>query len=456
MAVGRSRLARVIGPILIFVGALLITSAIAGPVYVAGKLTTIPLNLDITTVARSEKPADSQADAQFPARQLDLCSFNKPKAVVNDVSVTTQTRTLVTSPSDKTTMTVQSGMSMVVPSIKTKGEPRHPELTGAAKNERPCDDGLVQAWLDRVSLDRETGKPTDKISEATYSPGESAPAVKITGREGLQYRFPAGTKQDGGYSFFDLVTRKNVGLKFVEEKEVSGTNTLHFQGTQDWVDLSTIRDSSDATLGTVLTKTAGWWGIEGPGVDAKEDITLNRWAKTAVDLWVDPKSGIIVDQSLHYTQQFRTPAQVSPNTAKPVRDFHLEVFNAQQRWVDATVRSQAEAAKSAQNRIAIAKYVVPVAGGVLGVIALGLGAFALLLGRRAAPAAGGRTRGGSYDGAAPSAPLDDDPTARYGGDDPTTPLGSDGDPATEAFSAQPRPDESRTEAIDFRNRDDQR
>lgn len=170
MAVGRSRLARVIGPILIFLGALLITAAIAGPAYVAGKLTTIPLDIDTTTVARSEKPADSQADAEFPARSLDLCSINKGKAVVNDVSVQTQTRTLVTTPSDKSSMTVQSGMSMVVPSIKTKGEPRHPELTGAVKNERPCDDGLVQAWLDRVTLDRETAEPTGKTSEATYSP----------------------------------------------------------------------------------------------------------------------------------------------------------------------------------------------------------------------------------------------------------------------------------------------
>ena len=44
--------------------------------------------------------------------------------------------------------------------------------------------------------------------------------------------------------------------------------------------------------------------------------------------------------------------------------------------------------------------------------------------------------------AAPTVPLDDDPT------------GPEQDPATEAFSAQPRPDESQTEAIDFRKRDE--
>lgn len=454
MAVSRSRLARVIGPILIFLGALLITAAIAGPVYVAGKLTTIPLDIDVTTVAQSQKQADSTADAQFPARQLDLCSINKDKAVVNDVSVTTQTRTLVTSPSDKTTMTVQSGMSMVIPSIKTKGEPRHPELTGAAKNERPCGDGLVQAWLDRVSLDRETGVPTGKTSEATFSPGESTPAVKIADRKGLQYRFPAGTEQDGKYQYFDLVTRSNVPLTFVEEKEVSGTNTLHFRGQRDWIDLSTIRDGNDATLGTVLTKTADWWGIN--GADPKDDITLNRWAKTDVDIWVDPKSGIIVDESLNYQQQFRLPSQVAPNTPKAVRDFKLDVFNTQQRWVEATVRSQAEAAKSAQNKIAIAKYVAPIAGGVLGVIALGLGVFALFLGRGAAPAGASSNPAAAFarradgaagaSGAAHSGALDDDPT--------TVPNVTDADPVTEAFSAQPRPDESRTEAIDFRKRDD--
>ncbi|TWS21380.1 DUF3068 domain-containing protein [Tsukamurella asaccharolytica] len=444
MAVGRSRLARVIGPILIFLGALLITAAIAGPAYVAGKLTTIPLDIDTTTVAKSEKVADSPADAEFPAKSLDMCSINRGRAVVNEVSVTTQTRTLVTNPSDESAMTVQSGSSMVVPSIKTNGEPRHPELTGAVQDKRPCDDGLVQAWLDRVSLDRETGRPTGRTSEATYQPGESTPAVKLADRKGLQYRFPAGTTQDGNYEFFDLITRSNVGLKFVEEKEVSGTKTLHFQGQQDWVDLSTIRDSNDPTLGTVLTMPASWWGIG--GVDPRDDITLNRWAKTAVDLWVDPTSGVIVDQSLHYTQQFRLPGQVAPNTPRPVRDFKLDVFDAKQRWTDATVRSQAEVAKSAQNKIAVAKYVAPVAGGILGVIALGLGIFALILGRKPATAgAGGRGRDGGSGDNAPTAPIDEDPI--------TTP-DAGGDPATEAFNAQPRPDESQTEAIDFRKRDE--
>ncbi|GAB3131038.1 hypothetical protein GCM10027289_16620 [Tsukamurella serpentis] len=440
MAVGRGRLARVIGPILIFLGALLITSAIAAPVYVAGKLKPIPLDLDITTVAKSEKPADSQADAEFPAKSLDLCSIGKQKAVVSEVSVTTQTRTLVTAPSDESTMTVQSGMSMVVPSVKTKGEPRHPQLTGAAANERPCDDGLVQAWLDRVQLDRETAKPTGKTSEATYAPGESTPAVKLDNRKGLQYRFPAGTSQDGKYEFFDLITRSNVPLKFVEEKEVSGTNTLHFRGERDWTDLSTIRDSNDPTLGTVLTMPAGWWGIG--GVDPKDDITLNRWAKTGVDVWVDPKSGIIVDQSLHYQQQFRLPGQVAPNTPRPVRDFKLDVFDANQRWVGDTVRSQADAAKSAQNKLAVAKYVVPVAGAVLGLIALGLGGFALFVGRGAAPAGGRR----SGSGPTPTLPLDDDATA-------ARPAQDQDEPVTEAFNAQPRPDDSQTEAIDFRPRD---
>lgn len=448
MAVGRSRLARVVGPILIFLGALLITSAIAGPTYVAGKLKTIPLDLDITTVAKSVKPADSQADADFPAKSLDLCSFDRPRAAVNEVSVTTQTRTLVTSPSDKSTMTVQSGSSMVVPSVKTKGEPRHPALTDANQGKRPCDDGLVQAWVDRVSLDRETGAPTSKTSETVFTPGESAPAAKVADRKGLQYRFPADTsKENGKYAYFDLITRKNLALDFVEEKEVSGTNTVHLRGSQDWVDLSTIRDTSEASLGTVLTKTAGWWGIG--GVDANDDITLNRWAKTDVDLWVDPKTGVIVDQSVHYNQQFRLPGQVAPNTPKSVRDFKLDVFDAQQRWVDETVRSQANYAKSEQNKLAIARSVIPIAGGVLGLIALGLGIFALLQGRTPATAGGGGTGGGGRraQNDAPTLPLDDD------GASSAPPV--DDEPVTEAFNAQPRPDESQTEAIDFRKRDQQ-
>ncbi|BDH55369.1 porin PorA family protein [Tsukamurella sp. PLM1] len=129
-----------------------------------------------------------------------------------------------------------------------------------------------------------------------------------------------------------------------------------------------------------------------------------------------------------------------------MRDFKLDVFDANQRWVDATVRSQAEAAKSAQNKLAITKYVVPVAGGVLGLIALGLGGFALLLGRRAAPAGGpSRDAGGRGGfGAPPAGPLDDEPT---------TPNATDDEPVTEAFGAQPRPDDSQTEAIDFRKPD---
>ncbi len=422
MAVGRSRLAGVVGPILIFIGALLITAAIATPLYVTGRLKTIPLNLDITSVATSAVQQDSKADPQYPSRLLDQCSITNgaPKAVVNDVFLTTQTRTLVTAPSDKNSMTVQSGMSLVVNSIKGRnGQITHPPLSDTGTLIKDCGDGLLQAWVDRVTLDRKTAAPDGTTSETVFSPGTDAPAVKLPNRKGDQYRFPFGMSASGTYSFFDLTTRSSVPMKFVETKDLSGVSALHFVATGPATDLSTIRDSDDnvAPLGTTLNMSADWWGI--PHVDQKAFYSLDRWAQTTTDLYIDPKTGTLIDQVSHLRQWFASPTETAPSTPAAVRNFSLEVFNSQQQWNQDTIQSQAHAAKTTQNQIMLARRVVPIVGGVLGVIALLLGIAATLLAVRgggSTPAGDASTDEGS-DADGPLSPEASAPAAATRGAD---------------------------------------
>ncbi|GAA4407628.1 DUF3068 domain-containing protein [Tsukamurella soli] len=429
MAVGRSRLAGVLGPILIFLGALLITAAIATPLYVTGRLKTIPLNLDITSVATSTVQQDSKASGQFPSRLLDQCSITNgaAKAVVNNVFLTTQTRTLVTAPSDKNSMTVQSGMSLVVNSVQGKGgQVTHPPLSDTGTLIKDCGDGLLQAWVDRVTLNRKTAAPDGTTSETVFSPGTDAPAVKIPDRKGYQYRFPFDTSKSGTYSYYDLSTRTSVPMKFVDTRDVDGVDALHFVAASPEVDLSTIRDSGDtAPLGSTLNMSAEWWGI--PHVDQKDFFSLDRYAQTTTDLWVDPKTGTLVDQVSHLRQWFASPRQTAPNTPAAVKNFSLEVFNSQQSWNQDTIVSQAHTAKTVANQIMLAKRVVPIVGGVLGVIALLLGIAAVLLSLR------GGSRPVVADGPdGPDAPEGDGRGEPHGG--------LDDDSVTEAFTAQKRPE----------------
>ncbi|MDF0529882.1 DUF3068 domain-containing protein [Tsukamurella sp. 8F] len=477
MAVGRSRLAGVIGPILIFLGALLLTAAVATPLYVTGRLKSIPLNVDVTSVATSTVQQDSKANAQFPSRLLDQCSISNgaKRAVVNDVYLTTQTRTLVTDPSDKNSMTFQSGMSTVVNSIQGKGDQvTHPPLSDTGTLIKDCGDGLLQAWVDRVSVDRKTAAPDGQTSETTFQPGTDAPTVKIPDRKGYQYRFPANTAKDGQYSYYDLTTRSSVPMKFVDTKDVSGVDALHFVATGPETDLAATKADGDAApLGTTLTMTAGWWGI--PRVDSGEIVSLDRHAQTTTDLYIDPDTGTLVNQVQHLRQWFAPPAKTAPDTPSAVKNFSLEVLDTQQSWNRDTIESQASAAKSSHNENMLAKRVVPIVGGVLGILALIAGILALLValrGRRAvsygvspsdadayaptesAPAGFGAPSSTSSPSGTPSSGLTGTGSlagsSRVGFGGPPGPDGGDAD--TEAFTqkraTEPEADESQTEALD--------
>lgn len=449
MAVGRSRLARVLGPILIFLGVLLLAVAVAGPLYVSDKLKTLPLSTDITTVARSVPSVDPAVKGK--GRVLDQCSVMDEKAqhaVVAGADLTQQTRTLVVEPSNADKLTFQSGTTLQVhawdASAKRAPAPREAPGGGALK----CNDATLLAWVDFATVSRKTAEPVAGRSETVYTPstevkGKATPAKAVTqdDRKGLQYRFPFDVDADsGGYQYFDPITRSNVDLQVVGNEE----GTIHFRAEVPRTNLTTVPGlrpgDRDPWMVTQIQKSAQWWGLGG---DADRQVKLDRFATTSVDLWVDQKSGIIVNNRTSYEQSFGFPTPVSPDVPKDEADFQLPVFSTTLGWDSQTREARQSAADAASLRLTLAERVTPIVGGVLGALALIAGIAVLVLGRgKPGPDSAGTDAAGTdttgLDATGPDA----------NGPDAGAPEGEP-DAVTEAFTAQAAGD-APTDMLDLR------
>ena len=185
---------RVLGPLLLFLGTLLLTTAVAVPLALVPRLKVVPLDLDITTVAVSE-PAGLTPNETVPARVFDRCSVNEPTLRVFDAHLTQQRRTVVIDPSDADQVTLQSAQTVAIDRVleNTKVVPvglREQDAT------RSCDDGLLASSIDVVSLNRRTSVPNGQLNQLHTVPIPSgvpvmeSPSTWVDApREGFQYHF---------------------------------------------------------------------------------------------------------------------------------------------------------------------------------------------------------------------------------------------------------------------------
>ena len=240
----------------------------------------------------------------------------------------------VEEPSDKTNMTVQAGVTL-----------RNTDKSG--------DTGLLSATIDRVTINRKTGEPIDddpngSIAVTVDDKGNSvADDVQHTG---LQYRFPIGTEKVT-YPYFDTNARKSFDMNFVDETEIGDLKVYHFQQQVPPTDLAKV--SSGAS--NRLTFPAAKWGVEGEG-----DISMDRYYTNTRDVWVEPKTGTIVNGSeqlhMYYARAADKPEVTAINTTL--------VFDPD------TVRSQSDEARKYMDELSLYGRTLPIILGVLGAISL--------------------------------------------------------------------------------------
>ncbi|MFC6085503.1 DUF3068 domain-containing protein [Sphaerisporangium aureirubrum] len=167
--------------------------------------------------------------------------------------------------------------------------------------------------------------------------------VQLTGQI---YLFPFGTEKKS-YPVFNSSTRKAYEAKFVGEDTVNGVPVYKFEQT------------IPATKTQTLTAPASVLGMTQPG-----DVQVDRWYDGTVTYWVEPVSGIPVQQEQRRHEVLKTQDGVERSVA----------FAATARFTPETVGNLVKNALDAKSQINMLKTTVPLVLLVVGLVAVVAGA----------------------------------------------------------------------------------
>lgn len=403
---------RVLPPLLAFLSILFIAAAITIPTYLVPKLKVVPLDLDITSDA-SSVTGEGDTESRFPAVIFDRCSVSQARAAQLKVNLKQQRRSLIVEPSDANQATLQAAQTVLIERVEGPDGAEITPTVAAVGEPRACNDGLLTANVDRVSVDRKSSAPNGVISSLQL---EADPAgvpvadvsVHLADRKGFQYKFGFDVqKQD--YYYYDLNTRQDTVASFVEETTINGLTAYHFKTEVPETDISELPNpQGEAPLGTILSMPAKWWGITGRGVAPNDLITMHRHASAVRHVYVEPVTGTIVDGYEEQRQYFKSPDDPADVPAA-VAEFRMDALNANFRWERSIVDAQVDRANEYVSLLRWGGTIVPIILGVLGALLAALWAWLTFRGR------------GDDDPARPADPDDDDHTSAYVGE----PVGDD-------------------------------
>ncbi|SIR61908.1 DUF3068 domain-containing protein [Williamsia sterculiae] len=385
MAAGRLSVKDLVGPALIFLGVLLIALAIALPLYFVGVFKKTPMDYDLTTVATSEKIDGSDGTDALPAKLLNPCSIKARKSEVSPANLTRQQRVVAVEPASGSKVTLQAGQSTQLNQIQNGNDTVSPTGDGT---DGSCPGSLLGATVDRVTVDRETGRPNSAgggSSELQVTPptssGDAAPTVSVPDRTGFQYRFPFDTKRSNKYKYFDLTTRSAHDLKYVDSAEVRGVKTYHFTQDVPETDLSQLQDANGQQVqGTVLSKPASWFGTF-KGVDPKQELPATLFYQATRDLYVNPDTGTIVNMVEHVQENYKFSG-FSDDAPAALKNYSLTNLDAKFAYDQKTQEATAKQARDLDSPLSLWGRWLPIVAAILGVLALLAGLFFLFRGGR--------------------------------------------------------------------------
>ncbi|MFD4441185.1 DUF3068 domain-containing protein [Nocardia sp. NPDC058519] len=295
-----SNVRRLIACILVGLGALLLVAAVMIPTYTVGKVGKTPLDLRVTTIAKSVPGEESLVlDAK------SLTSTEGAATVKTNVPLVSQRFLTVEEPSDADEMTIQAGQTLLRDDLDPK-------------------EGLLTASVDRVTIDRITGEPIDASPNGSIAvaqdPKTGASIATEQQRRGLQYRFPIGTEKKS-YPYFDLNARATYDIDFIEESEINGVPVYHFRQDIPVTNMWDVVKHPSYQLALPAAK----WGLEGT-----EPVTMTRFYTNTRDVWVEPRTGAVLKggEKIHMYYG-RSAGQVDVSVLKSNLVFDEETINAQ-------------------------------------------------------------------------------------------------------------------------------
>lgn len=254
-------------PTLVFLAALAITVAVASPLILAPELARVSLDTDLVSTAKSTTPVAT----------LDRCSLDGPRvAHLPARSLIRSQRVVVVRPADRSVATLQAGTIV-----------RRDDATSTG-----CTDPTILALLDRVTIARTTAAP---VGESAVQTDSTRPATVLPDRRGRTYLFAPRTQLDADLGFFDPLTRRSVPLTVLGPDRVDGLDVTRVRAEIPDTNLATLPGADPRTR---LTKPGGWFGWPGA------TVTADLHQRGRYTLWIDEKSGLIVDGEIAVTREY--------------------------------------------------------------------------------------------------------------------------------------------------------
>ncbi|MFT4200850.1 DUF3068 domain-containing protein [Gordonia sp. (in: high G+C Gram-positive bacteria)] len=308
-------------PTLVFLAALLLTVAVASPVFLAPQLERVSLDTNLVAIAPSTTAVPT----------LDRCSLDRPAAAaLGPRKLVRSQRVVAVRPADRRIATLQAGTVIR----------RDEESAG-------CGDPVLLAAVDRVTVSRTTAQPAGDSSIQTDS---NRPAVVLPDRSGITYLFAPRLHASSGLEFFDPITRRRVPLTNLGRDHSNDLRVVKLRAEIPDTDLAALPDADPRTR---ITKPGSWFGWPGG------EVTARAHQGGRYTLWVDERSGLIVDAEITVHRDYRAA------------DRRLADFDATFRYDEKTRTELARAARSQSRPARLAERTVPFVAvlGALGAIA---------------------------------------------------------------------------------------
>ncbi|KAB3519973.1 DUF3068 domain-containing protein [Corynebacterium sp. zg254] len=357
---------RIFSAVLAAVGAALLVLGIALPTYIVPKGKVLPLNL-VSTTGTAPTPGnllDSKALAAGKPvdgkDKLPECSGEVKRVscfIWKGLDMQSQRFTVAQEPSDKKQVTMELGQTLY-------------------RNDKQEPDNLLSATVDRVTLDRKTQMPVpDPVSTVNITPPlssgkgkEKTASTAPFARNGIQYQWPMGTDKKS-YPYFDITSFTTKDIDFVGEEEQDGVKVYRFEQTVNPTELyphirealeadGELDKADEATLAPYRLKfAADVWGIqpteedkakaaeakaeekkaqeadkpegdeankpegeeseEAPKPEDNPEIELSRFYTVNRTIWVEPRTGVIVNGNEEIWQYYARNQEEADQIAQP-------------------------------------------------------------------------------------------------------------------------------------------
>ncbi|ALA68214.1 DUF3068 domain-containing protein [Corynebacterium lactis] len=371
---------RTLGNALILIGAALIVIAVLLPTFLVPRLRVIPLDTvsDTSTEIREAALLDSALlgkNQPAPGRENDprckaTTDEEKQKlpvhCFINDKTPLQSKRHVeIEEPADEKVATMQVGTTML---RDDKEEPNN----------------LVNATLDRITLNRSTAfpveDPTSSVAINAPKSGQDTEPPTFP-RPGIQYQFPFGTEKKS-YPYYDVQSMRNFEIDFVGEEEQAGETVYKYSMTIPPQNLyeslkehftrdgRKLTEADKNTLASMRLSFPGHkWGLEGD-----EDVEMDRYYTNVRTVRVEPTSGVIVNGTeemfMFYARDAKEAEEIASKAGheKERAERNRTAMDYTAQWDGKSKEAQMQKATDAMSAMFIGGTVAPWILGIVGLI----------------------------------------------------------------------------------------